>query len=184
MTVMALLGGGTLLSTPLEPQRYLSPVTEMSKKSRRFSLRFLNEFTAAVIVNAERVQDPGPSAQAGKASAKQTESARESILLETKQKPKDIGRAKATEIVKQPPRRHQSVESRKPSVSQAVFKVIGNSFVRDKPSSTAEIIATLHPGTEIRLVRRIGDYFQIRSIEEEDCPRVRAYRRCFFQAFK
>ena len=182
--LFAILGGETLLSPPLEPQRYLSPVTDNVQKVKEFFAPLPGRIYRAVIVNAERLQDPGPFAQAGKASAKQTESARGGILIETKQKPKDIGRAKAAEIVKQPPRRHQSVESRKPSVSQAEFKVVRNSLVRDKPSSTAEIIATLQPGTEIRLVRRIGDYLQIRSTEEEHRPRVRAYRRCFFQAFK
>ena len=164
--LIAILGGGTLLSPPLEPQRYLSPVTDNVQKAKEFFAPLPGRIYRAVIVNAERLQDPEPFALSGKASAKQTESARGDILIESKQKPKGIGRAKAAEIVKQPPRRHQSVESRKPSVSQAEFKVVRNSLVRDKPSSTAEIIATLQPGTEIRLVRRLGDYLQIRSMEK------------------
>jgi general secretion pathway protein A len=164
--LFAILGGETLLSPPLEPQRYLAPVTDNVQKVKEFFAPLPGRIYRAVIVNAERLQDPGPFAQARKASAKQTESARGGILIETKQKPKDIGRATAAEIGQRPPRRHQSVESRKPSVSEENFKVVRNSLVRDKPSSTAEIIATLHPGTEIRLVRRIGDYLQIRSTEE------------------
>jgi len=171
--LIAIVGGGTLLFPPLEPQRYLSSVTDHVQKVNEFFAPFPGRIYRAVIVNAESLQDSGPFAQARKASAKQTESARRGILIETKQKPKDIGRATtAAKNVQRPPRRHRSEESRKPSVSQTEFKVVRNSFVRDKPSSTAAIIATLDPGTKIRLVRRLGDYLHIRSMEKDT---VRGY---------
>ena len=86
--LFAILGGGTLLSPPLEPQRYLSPVTDNVQKVKKFFAPLPGRIYRAVIVNAERLQDPGPFAQVSKASVKQTESARESILLETQTKAK------------------------------------------------------------------------------------------------
>ena len=50
---------------------------------------------------------------------------------------------------------------------RAVRVVVENSFVRDEPTSKAEIIATLRPGARVRLVGRKGDYWQIRSLEPE-----------------
>jgi general secretion pathway protein A len=47
------------------------------------------------------------------------------------------------------------------------FEVAGDSFVRDKPTSDAEIIATLPAGTRIEVVQRVGDYFQIRGVGME-----------------
>ena len=52
------------------------------------------------------------------------------------------------------------------------FEVSGDSFVRDKPTSDAEIIATLPAGTRIEVVQRIGDYFQVRGLGME---RIRGY---------
>ena len=47
---------------------------------------------------------------------------------------------------------------------ETLFEVTGASFVRDKPQSDAEIIASLKPGTQVRLVARRGEYLQIRSL--------------------
>lgn len=44
------------------------------------------------------------------------------------------------------------------------FNVVGASFVRNHPSSNADIIATLEPGTRVIVARRNGDYFSVRSI--------------------
>jgi len=38
-----------------------------------------------------------------------------------------------------------------------IIPVVGNSYVRDKPTSQADIIATLRPGTRIQVVGRSGD---------------------------
>ena len=42
-----------------------------------------------------------------------------------------------------------------------------NSYVRDKPTSKADVIATLRPGTHIQVVGRFGDYFEVRSLDNE-----------------
>lgn len=44
------------------------------------------------------------------------------------------------------------------------FEVVGASFVRNHPSSNADIIATLEPGTRVIVTRRNGDYYSVRSI--------------------
>lgn len=44
------------------------------------------------------------------------------------------------------------------------FKVVGNSFVRNRPTSNAEVIATLQPGTHINIAGQTGDYFRVRSL--------------------
>jgi len=58
-------------------------------------------------------------------------------------------------------------ERPRPSSPASNYSVVGNSYVRSKPTSEAEVIATLRPGTRIKLVRRSGEYWQIRSLETE-----------------
>lgn len=48
-----------------------------------------------------------------------------------------------------------------------IFFVSGASFVRSRPSSSAEIIATLEPGTRINIAGRTGAYYRIRSLGNE-----------------
>jgi uncharacterized protein YgiM (DUF1202 family) len=43
---------------------------------------------------------------------------------------------------------------------------VGASYVRDKPASDAEIIATLQPGTRVQVLAQTQDYFQVRSLED------------------
>ena len=50
---------------------------------------------------------------------------------------------------------------------KTVRVVVENSFVRDEPTSSAEIIATLRPGARVQLLGRKGDYWQIRSLKPE-----------------
>jgi len=45
------------------------------------------------------------------------------------------------------------------------FVVVDNSFVRTEPSSEAEIVMALRPGTHIQLVNRRGDYLLVRAPE-------------------
>lgn len=43
--------------------------------------------------------------------------------------------------------------------------VVENSFVRKQPTAESEILVTLRPGTHVQIVRRSGDYLQVRSQE-------------------
>jgi general secretion pathway protein A len=52
------------------------------------------------------------------------------------------------------------------------FEVVGNSFLRAKPYSDAEIVATLEPGTWVRVESRSGEYFRVRSLNDDS---VRGY---------
>jgi general secretion pathway protein A len=47
------------------------------------------------------------------------------------------------------------------------FKVVGDSFVRNRPTSNAEVIATLQPGTHINIAGRTGDYFRVYSLGKQ-----------------
>lgn len=47
------------------------------------------------------------------------------------------------------------------------FEVVDNSFVRDKPQPNAIIIATLRPGTQVRVESKTGDYLRIRSFKND-----------------
>jgi len=62
----------------------------------------------------------------------------------------------------QPPSGKDPGPRRVPEPEKSRFEVVGNSFVRDEPSAESEIIATLRPGTKIRLVGKRGEYFRIR----------------------
>ena len=64
------------------------------------------------------------------------------------------------------------------------FKVVDNSFVRDSPQANAAIIATLRPGTQVRVESKTGKYFRIRSSRD---PAVIGYvheEDAFFQGIK
>jgi hypothetical protein len=64
------------------------------------------------------------------------------------------------------------------------FEVVGKSFVRDTPESDAEIITTLKPGTVVRVERKTGKYFDVRSLND---PRVHGYvhqEDAFFKRIK
>ena len=47
------------------------------------------------------------------------------------------------------------------------FEVVGASFVRNQPSSDADIIATLEPGTRVVVARRNSEYYWVRSMGTE-----------------
>ena len=69
----------------------------------------------------------------------------------------------------------------KASTNSGDFLVVGPSFVRDEPTSSAAIIATLEPGTRITVANRTGDYYRIRSLGTET---IRGYvhkEDAFFQ---
>jgi hypothetical protein len=52
------------------------------------------------------------------------------------------------------------------------FLVADASFVRSKPTSNAEIIATLEPGTHINIAGQTGEYYRVHSLGREP---VRGY---------
>jgi len=62
------------------------------------------------------------------------------------------------------------------------FEVVDDSFVRDNPQSNATVIATLRPGTQVRVESKTGEYLRIRSLHD---PEVIGYvheEDAFFQA--
>lgn len=63
-------------------------------------------------------------------------------------------------------------ENKQESTSHANLAVTGNSFVRSRPTSNAEIITTLLPGTRIQITGRMGQYYKIRSL---DTKGIRGY---------
>ncbi len=84
------------------------------------------------------------------------------------------------------PGSHAVPTARKPSPSsrREEFIVVENSFVRDKPTAGADIVATLRPGTRVEVRRRSGEYFQIRSLGGEA---IRGYvhkEDAFFKAVR
>jgi hypothetical protein len=52
------------------------------------------------------------------------------------------------------------------------YFVAGASFVRAQPAASAEIIATLKPGTRISIAGRTGEYYRVRSLGAEN---IRGY---------
>jgi len=62
------------------------------------------------------------------------------------------------------------------------FEVVDDAFVRDNPQPNAAVIATLRPGTQVRVESKTGEYFRIRSLHD---PEVIGYvheQDAFFQA--
>jgi len=62
------------------------------------------------------------------------------------------------------------------------FEVVDDSFVRDNPQPNATVIATLRPGTQVRVESKTGEYLRIRSLH---APEVIGYvheEDAFFQA--
>ena len=62
------------------------------------------------------------------------------------------------------------------------FEVVDDSFVRDNPQPNATVIATLRPGTQVRVESKTGEYLRIRSLHD---PEVIGYvheQDAFFQA--
>ena len=47
------------------------------------------------------------------------------------------------------------------------FDVVAASFVRGKPTSNADIIATLEPGSHVNVSGRTGDYYRVRTLGNE-----------------
>jgi hypothetical protein len=62
------------------------------------------------------------------------------------------------------------------------FEVVDNSFVRDEPEPDATIIATLRPGTQVRVESKTGDYLRVRSLSDADVIGYVHEEDAFFQA--
>jgi SH3 domain-containing protein len=95
--------------------------------------------------------------------------------------------AKAKEVITPSRAERASIERRSGEISVAAspsrFEVVENSYVRNEPSDKAQVVATLRPGTRIQLVRRAGDYLQVRSLGQEA---IRGYvhrEDAFFRPF-
>ena len=58
----------------------------------------------------------------------------------------------------------QNSDNKKKAAPSGIFEVVGASYVRDKPTSEAEIVATLRPGTLVQVLAQTRDYFQVRSL--------------------
>jgi hypothetical protein len=77
----------------------------------------------------------------------------------------------------------RSSDTRAAPSSRARFEVVENSYVRNEPSAKAKVVATLRPGMHVQLIRRTGDYLQVRSLEQEA---IRGYvhrEDAFFRPF-
>jgi hypothetical protein len=72
---------------------------------------------------------------------------------------KFANRLRSEDTMRQTPSRQPTREEKK------AMRVVNNSFVRDEPTSKAEIIATLLPGARVQVVGRRGDYWQIQSFQ-------------------
>ena len=55
-------------------------------------------------------------------------------------------------------------DNREKASSTGDFDVVAASFVRGRPTSNADIIATLQPGSHINVFGRTGDYYQVRTL--------------------
>ena len=66
---------------------------------------------------------------------------------------------------------HQTTAKREPPSALGNFEVVQDSFLRDAPGPAATV-TILPPGTRIRVERRDGDYFRVRSLDE---PQLRGY---------
>ncbi|HEV8343608.1 MAG TPA: AAA family ATPase [Candidatus Binatia bacterium] len=62
--------------------------------------------------------------------------------------------------------KHREIERRERQSSLGNYDVVRGSFVRNMPRSDAEIIATLQPHTQVKVLSRIGNYFKVHSIDD------------------
>lgn len=62
------------------------------------------------------------------------------------------------------------------------FDVVDKSFVRDKPQPDAIIIATLRPGTQVRVESKTGEYLRIHSLNDAEVIGYVHKEDAFFQA--
>jgi len=62
------------------------------------------------------------------------------------------------------------------------LEVVDNSFVRDQPEPDATIIATLRPGTQVRVESKTGDYLRVRSLSDADVIGYVHEEDAFFRA--
>jgi general secretion pathway protein A len=71
------------------------------------------------------------------------------------------------DAIRRPAAEGPKAEAPKPRLTASRLSVVANSFVRGRPTADADVIATLRPGTRIQIIRRTGEYLQIRSLETE-----------------
>jgi hypothetical protein len=73
---------------------------------------------------------------------------------------------------RQSQREHPQIQGKKWESLLGTFEVVSPSLVRATPSSDAEIIATLQPRTQVKVVSTAGSYFRVQSTEGE---KIRGY---------
>jgi len=196
-TLALVLTGAILFLSPEQRPIYLSRVADGLGKIKRVFAPPSRESPRLLITHAlgENVDDEGnvvenqrpensaslksdslsnlePSTEAGHGDAKAVASDQDDHRAQSKQTPKRSERAGNSPTVPRPRPGRQNIENRKSYSSEKRFQVVANSFVRNKPTSDAEIIETLGAGTRIQLIGRVGDYLQIRSLEPN---KVRGY---------
>jgi hypothetical protein len=64
------------------------------------------------------------------------------------------------------------VNGKKGADPTRTVKVISASLVRNRPNAQAEIISTLEPGSRVTVLAASGDYFYVRSMEQQS---IRGY---------
>jgi type II secretory pathway predicted ATPase ExeA len=185
LTAVFILGGVTLYFSRQESAFDLSPVSQSVEKikevfapipGRIYRILMTHAVNRNTINEDFPVKGPGPD----EGSFLKLESRRDFSSLATTRKgtpetiqrggyrnraETDLKRADQTASAKtghQTPSKQRGGEEKK-----AVRVVVENSFVRDEPTSKAEIIATLRPGARVQVIGRKGDYWQIRSSEPE-----------------
>ncbi|MGE5302908.1 MAG: AAA family ATPase [Alphaproteobacteria bacterium] len=100
----------------------------------------------------------------------------------------DSSKAQRAESHQLPALKHEPFLLKRPSKGQrrdlGNFKVVEQTFVRDTPESDAAIIATLQPGTWVRVESKTGKYLRVRSLNDRG---VRGYvheEDAFFKRIK
>ena len=137
-----------------------------SNETRRWLSRFIRISAAIVSLSAlgvflyseeldlspsDRRSDNAPEEKTNIAAADEI-----AIAKQTSKNPSD------SEVKRSEPPLHRNQQIPPSSTSKELF-VIEDSFVRSRPSPSAEIIATLKPGTRIQVTGLTGQYYGVRS---------------------
>ncbi len=76
------------------------------------------------------------------------------------------------------------VDNKETSPDTGDFNVVAASFVRGKPTSNADIIATLRPGSHVNVSGRTGDYYRVRTLGQRTIDGYVHREDAFFQKSK
>jgi len=182
--LIVILGGLALLVSRPQSQDYFAPVTEKIEQIQEavapIQARIYRVLTARSLWETPfrgLARDDGPYSdtesgdEVPRFTAKPLDRDEEGKFVTPDRQPGRADRTRppalADDVRSTTISRRGVVESPKRSSPASNYSVVGNSYVRDKPTSQADIIATLRPGTRIQVVGRSGEYFQIRSLNTE-----------------